>query len=95
MVDAGQHRKDIYRELSRIVGHDLTDEETKRVKPLLQGYLLEHGGALVMAQAPTKPTVHLLVCRKCSTEMTAVGGDEFKKKRKVNFSKEASLATTN
>lgn len=95
MTDAGQYRKDIYHELGKAVGHDLTDAETKRVKPLLQAYLLEHGAALVMAQAPTKPTVHLLVCKRCDTEVTAIGGDEFKKKRKVTFSKEASLADKN
>lgn len=79
---AGEYRKDIYAIFEEVAGKKMNEGQHGRLKHEIQRYLLEHGAALVQAQAPTPPTVHKMICTKCSAEETATGTEQFKKARK-------------
>lgn len=88
---AGEHRKDIYATFKEMIGREMTEAEHQKLKHQIQGYLLEHGARLVTAAAPTLPTRHLLICKKCAREESATGNAQLKSQRNRNFDKNASL----
>lgn len=88
--NAGHYRKDIYEIIRKMIGRDLAPDEHKSLKKELQGYLLEHGAALVIAQKPTPPVEHLLICKSCGMKEKAAGMSDFRQKKHQKFANQQS-----